>query len=65
MKFFMTGKYLLGNSDVKFWTDWIVKLVDMICISITIYLYQEQCVWCNLFQKVYILILLLHKCVPY
>ena len=39
----MTGKYLLGNSDVEFWTDWTVKLVDMVCISITIYLCQERC----------------------
>ena len=49
----MTGKYLLGNSDVELWTDWTVKLVDMVCISITIYLCQERCMWCNLFRKVY------------
>ena len=65
LKIFMTSKDLLGNSDVEFWTDWTVKLVDMVCISITIYLCQERCMWCNMFQKVYILILPLHKCIPY
>ena len=38
LKFFMTGKYSLGNAQVEFWTDLTIKLVDIVCVSITMYL---------------------------
>ena len=34
----MTDKYSPGYAHVEFWTDLTVKLVDMVCVSITIYL---------------------------
>ena len=61
----MTGKYVLGNALAEFWIDLTVKLVDMVYISITMYLWQERCMWYNLFQKVYIFALPLHKYIPY
>ena len=61
LKFFMTGKYSLGNTHVEFWSDLTVKFVDMVCISKTMYLCQEFCMWCNLSQKLYIFTLPLHK----
>ena len=47
----MAGKYSVRNAHVGFWTDLTVKFVDMVCISITMYLCQECCMWCNLSKK--------------
>ena len=43
----MTGKYSISNSNVEFWTDLTVKLVDMVSIGITMYLCQGRCIPIN------------------